>query len=144
MQAHIRAFEISRHQDLSLFGRLALISRQQRIGSPAISNGVVSLLQQLGWLVNHKKSVLTPTQQLEHLGFVLDTRKMTAVFPLKKLLDIRRSIKQVLDKPDRQRPRVIHSLTMRIQAATFAVFRAWLYTRHLLYYKNQTVKADTD
>jgi hypothetical protein len=108
------------------------------------SQRVVSLLQQLGWIVNLKKSVLTPTQQLEHLGFVLDTRKMTAALPLKKLRDIRRSIKQVLDKPDRQRPRVIHSLTMRIQAATFAVFPARLYTRHLLYYKNQTVKTNTD
>ncbi|KAG0733379.1 hypothetical protein G6F16_013520 [Rhizopus arrhizus] len=105
---------------------------------------VVSLLQQLGWIVNFKKSVLTPTQQLEHLGFVLNTRKMTAALPLKKLRDIRRSIKQVLDKPNRQRPRVIHSLTMRIQAATFVVFPARLYTRHLLYYKNHTVKTDAD
>ncbi|CEP08889.1 hypothetical protein [Parasitella parasitica] len=108
------------------------------------SQMVVSLLRQLGWLVNRKKSVLTPTQQLEHLGFVLHTRKMTAALPLKKLRDIRRPTKQVLDKPDRQRHRVIHSLTMRIQAATFAVFPARLYTRHLLYYKNQTVKTDTD
>ncbi|CEP10416.1 hypothetical protein, partial, partial [Parasitella parasitica] len=33
---------------------------------------------------------------------------------------------------------------MRIQAATFAIFPARLYTRHLLFYKNQTVKSDTD
>jgi hypothetical protein len=33
---------------------------------------------------------------------------------------------------------------MRIQAATFAIFPARLYTRHLLYYKNQMVKTEAD
>ncbi|KAK4514797.1 uncharacterized protein ATC70_002402 [Mucor velutinosus] len=55
---------------------------------------VVSLLQDLGWLINFQKSVLTPTQQLEHLGFVLNTKSMTARLPATKLRDIRRSIKQ--------------------------------------------------
>ncbi|KAG1148991.1 hypothetical protein G6F37_011502 [Rhizopus arrhizus] len=67
---------------------------------------VVAPPQQVGWMVNFKKSVLTPTQQLEHLGFVLNTRTMTASLPMKKLRDIRRSIKQVLDHPHRQSPRV--------------------------------------
>ncbi|KAG0748200.1 hypothetical protein G6F16_004416 [Rhizopus arrhizus] len=53
---------------------------------------------------------------------------MTASLPMKKLCDIRRSI----------------NLTMRIQMATFAIFPTRLYTRHLLYYKNQTVKSDKD
>ncbi|KAG1439961.1 hypothetical protein G6F56_012098 [Rhizopus delemar] len=101
------------------------------------AQAVVALLRKLGWIVNLKKSVLTPTQQLEHLGFVLNTRTMTATLPSKKLRDIRRSIKQILGKPSRQTPRVVHSLTMRIQAATFAVLPARLYTRHLLYFKNQ-------
>jgi hypothetical protein len=120
---------------------LAASSRQLAIQQ---AQAVVTLLQQLGWLVNFKKSVLTPTQQLEYLGFVLNTRSMTASLPLLKLRDIRRSIKQVLDKPHRQTPRVVHSLTMRIQAATFAIFPARLYTRHLLYFKNQVVKSDAD
>lgn len=55
---------------------------------------VVSLLQDLGWLINFKKSVLAPTQQLEHLGFLLNTKTMTAALPLRKLRDIKRSIKQ--------------------------------------------------
>ncbi|KAG1133073.1 hypothetical protein G6F38_013256 [Rhizopus arrhizus] len=108
------------------------------------AQAVLALLQQLGWIVNYKKSVLTPTQQLEHLGFLLNTRTMMASLPLKKLRDIRRSIKQILDKPSRQTPRTVHSLTMRIQAATFAIFPARLYTRHLLYFKNQVVKSDAD
>jgi hypothetical protein len=54
---------------------------------------VMALLQQLGWMVNFKKSVSTPTQQFEHLSFVLNTHTMTASLPMKKLRDIRRSIK---------------------------------------------------
>ncbi|EIE90040.1 hypothetical protein RO3G_14751 [Rhizopus delemar RA 99-880] len=67
---------------------------------------VVALLQQLGWMVNFKKSILTPTQQLGHLGFVSNTSTMTASLPMKKLRDIRRSIKQALDHPHRQSTRV--------------------------------------
>lgn len=69
---------------------------------------------------------------------------MVALLPATKLRAIRRSIKQVLDKHYRQSPRIIHSLTMRIQVATFAIFPARLYTLLLLYFKNQTVKSDMD
>ncbi|KAI8639184.1 hypothetical protein BD408DRAFT_350498, partial [Parasitella parasitica] len=93
----------------------------------------------LGWIINFNKSVLAPTQQFEHLGFALNTQSMTALLPANKLSDIRRSIKQVMNKP-----RIIHSLTMRIQPAEFAIFPARLYIRHLLYYKNQIVKSDPD
>lgn len=126
-----RGFRISAYLDDWL---LIAESKQQAVTQ---ARQVVSLLLDLGWIVNFKKTVLVPTQQLEHLGFVLNTQSMTALLPAVKLRDIRRSIKHVLDKPHRQSPRIIHSLTMRIQAATFAIFPARLYTRHLLYYKNQ-------
>jgi hypothetical protein len=67
---------------------------------------------------------------------------MTASLPLTKLRDIRLSIKQTLDHPNHQSPRIIHSLAIRIQAVTFAIFATRHYTRHLLYYKNQMVKTD--
>jgi len=120
MQAHLGILEISRNQDLCLYLDDWLLVADNKELALQQSQMVVSLLQHLGWLVNFKKSVLISR-------------------------DIRRSIKQVLNKPNRQSPRVIHSLTMRIQAATFVVLPARLYTRHLLYYyKNQTVKTDTD
>ncbi|OAD01063.1 hypothetical protein MUCCIDRAFT_112490 [Mucor lusitanicus CBS 277.49] len=43
---------------------------------------VVGLLEQLGWLINYsQKSTLTPTQQIDHLGFQLDSRSMQAALP---------------------------------------------------------------
>lgn len=105
---------------------------------------VVNQLRQLGWKINLDKSILTPSRNIEHLGFRLNTTTMTASLPTAKLRDLRRSIKQVLQQPTKQTPRKIHSLAMRIQAATFAIFPARLYTRHLLYYKNQMVKSTAD
>jgi hypothetical protein len=37
---------------------------------------IASKLQSMGWINNFDKSVLTPAQQLEHLGFNLDTTTM--------------------------------------------------------------------
>ncbi|KAG1178037.1 hypothetical protein G6F36_010725 [Rhizopus arrhizus] len=107
------------------------------------TNVVLQKLRCLGWLGNLKKSILTPCQTLEHLGFSLNTIEMTAHLPGKKLRDIRRSIQQILKKPV-QSPRTIHSLTMRIQAATFAILPARMYTQYLLRLKNQTVKTMKD
>ncbi|KAG1109035.1 hypothetical protein G6F42_015782 [Rhizopus arrhizus] len=74
-------------------------------GHPRASPLVVSLLQDLGWLINYKKSVLYPTQKLEHLDFfvLLKTRDMIALLsPVKLLPNIRRSTKQVLERPHPQ------------------------------------------
>jgi hypothetical protein len=104
---------------------------------------LIQKLETLGWIINQKKSSLIPKQKIEHLGFLLDTEKMTAQLPGKKLRDIQRSIQQVLKHPV-QTPRKIHSLTMRIQAATFALIPARLYTQYLLRMKNQSVKNSED
>lgn len=53
------------------------------------------------------------------------------------------SIQQILKNPI-QSPRTIHSLTMRIQPATFALIPARVYTQHLLRIKNQTVRSSDD
>lgn len=100
---------------------------------------IVNKLQVLGWLVNTTESMLDPSQVLHHLGYELDTRIMTIRLPDDKLRDLRRSIQQLLKHPV-QTPRRVHSLTMRIQAATIAIFPARLCTQHLMRFKNQIVK----
>ena len=40
-------------------------------------NDTVSLLQALGFNINERKSVLTPTQSLEFLGFIINSTNMT-------------------------------------------------------------------
>ena len=46
---------------------------------------VTQKLEELGWLINWKKSNLQPSQQLEHLGYKLDTTTMTAQLPGSKV-----------------------------------------------------------
>lgn len=104
---------------------------------------MISLLQHLGWLVNFNKSHLQPTQVIEHLGYMLDTHSMTIKLPGNKLRDLRRSIKQILMHPY-QSARKIHSLTMRIKAATMAIFPAAMYTQGLMRFKNHYVRHQQD
>jgi hypothetical protein len=104
---------------------------------------VVQKLESLGWIMAYNESTLKPQQSIEHLGFLLDTTTMTAQLPGKKLRDLRRSIQQILKNP-LQLPRTIHSLTMRIQAATFALMPGRLYIQHLLRMKNQMVRSFDD
>ncbi|KAG2191282.1 hypothetical protein INT47_001832 [Mucor saturninus] len=104
---------------------------------------VLHKLKLLGWIVNEKKSTLLPTQQLDHLGFSLNTTNMTAQLPGNKIRNLRKSIQQILKDP-LQSARTIHSFTMRIQSATFALLPARLYTQHLLRMKNQSVRSLAD
>ena len=46
---------------------------------------VVELLIFLGFIVNLKKSVLSPTQELEFLRFILNSHTMTIALPSHKL-----------------------------------------------------------
>jgi hypothetical protein len=52
-------------------------------------------------------------------------------------------IREVLNQPE-QTPCKIHSLTMRIKAATLAVFPANLYTQALMFFKNTSVTTVAD
>ncbi|KAG1540261.1 hypothetical protein G6F49_012172 [Rhizopus delemar] len=104
---------------------------------------ILQCLTSLGWPVNLKKSQTQPTQTLEHLGFELDSQTMTARLPGKKLRDLRKSIQQLIKQPT-STPRTIQSVIMRIQAATFAIFPARLYTQHLLQLKNHLMKSHPD
>jgi hypothetical protein len=113
--------------------------------SEAIKNTetITRCLTSLGWLINWKKSHIQPSQVLEHLGFELNTIQMTARLPGKKLRNFRKFIQQRLKAP-LQTPRTIQSMIMRIQAATFAIFPARLFTQHLLHMKNNLMKDHPD
>ena len=56
----------------------------------------VELLIALGFIINMKKSVLSPTQELEFLGFVLNSRKMTIALPSHKLHSLKKLVRQMM------------------------------------------------
>ena len=50
-----------------------LVLRATRQEASRHSTLILNKLHDLGWLVNWKKSTLTPSQTIQHLGYVLDT-----------------------------------------------------------------------
>ena len=54
------------------------------------------LLQNLGFLINLKKSVLQPTQTIKFLGIIIDTVVMTKSWPKEKVQSISKYIQNIL------------------------------------------------
>lgn len=47
-------------------------------------NLVTELFEKLGFSINHNKSIMSPTQYIQHLGFLLDSRKLDISLPQNK------------------------------------------------------------
>ncbi|XP_073950956.1 uncharacterized protein [Choristoneura fumiferana] len=56
------------------------------------------LLEKLGWTINYQKSILKPTQELDYLGLVWNTRKNFVGIPLKKIKTIVSISEKALDR----------------------------------------------
>ena len=76
---------------------------------------VVSTLQHLGFLINWDKSVTTPTQDLEYLGVVFDSTKLSLSHPVGKIENITSLREKALRQP---------SLPLRALASILGQF-AW-------------------
>jgi len=91
---------------------------------------VIETLSTLGFKINKDKSNLTPSQSIEHLGFRIKTRSMTASLPGTKIRDLRREAQKLLTASKVSR-RQIAGFIGRAIAATPAVLPARLFTRAL-------------
>lgn len=67
-----------------LFGRHPFVSPQPRSASQAQKKKLLSTLVEFGWLVNLKKSLLTPTQSMIYLGALFNTSPGTVRLPPRK------------------------------------------------------------
>ncbi|XP_044140287.1 uncharacterized protein LOC122930766 [Bufo gargarizans] len=88
------------------------------------------LLSRLGFLINHEKSCLTPSQRMEFLGFTVDSVLTSLSLPTSKLVSIRKELRRALAIPQlslRHLARIIGLLASSIQA----VFPAPLHYRAL-------------
>ena len=62
---------------------------------------VISVLEGLGFMINHKKSVLSPSHQIEFLGFLVNSQEMSLSLPSQKI----KKIKKTLHADDRKSKR---------------------------------------
>jgi hypothetical protein len=96
-------------------------------------------LTSLGFLINEKKSCMTPSKTLDHLGFCINTKDMTLSVPKTKLRDLRREATKMLNKGCTTLKN-LSSFVGKAMATTAAVFPARLMTRSLLALKNAALK----
>ena len=93
----------------------------------------MNLLQNLGFTINYDKSSFTPNNQIQHLGFIIDTKKYTLGLPPQKVLKIKVACEILLAHKYvtiRQFSRVIGLLV----SSFLAVKHAQLHTRYLEIY----------
>lgn len=93
-----------------------------------------ALLESLGLPVNHDKSVLVPTQRLEHLGLVFDTTRFTLSVPRRKLKAIAKDARRLLrlDSESGVTARQLAGLAGKITAAAPAMRHAADLHRHAI------------
>ena len=56
------------------------------------------LMKRLGFTLNYKKSLLIPSQQIEYLGFIIDSNKMVVKLPLHKIVSIKDKSRNIMTK----------------------------------------------
>ena len=91
---------------------------------------ILNLLESLGFVINYKKSQLVPSQQIEFLGFLIDSVTMSVQLSGEKLRKIRKQCRQLLNLEQillRELSEFLGLLTFSIQA----VFPDPLHYRHL-------------
>ena len=62
---------------------LLLNQSQKKVKAEAMA--AIDLLNSLGFLINYDKSVITPSQKMEYLGLVIDSKALTFALPDKKV-----------------------------------------------------------
>ena len=107
-----------------------LFINQTPTGLQRDMSAAIHLLENLGFVINLTKSQLKPTQTLEFLGFIVDTKNMTLVLPQGKVTAIEDLCSQMLSQTEltvRDIARLIGKITASIQA----IFPAPLHYRQL-------------
>ena len=97
---------------------------------------MMDTLQEAGMIVNHKKSILVPTQKLEHLGFSLNLQDGILEVPKHKLKAVRKELGKILTHKQ---------MTCRKMAAILGNVRSFLmampflraFTDHMMAFVNQ-------
>ena len=88
------------------------------------------ILRALGFIVNHDKSVLKPTQEIEFLGMVVNSVSMEISLPGEKLRQIRGEATKLLSQ-SQVSARLLSKFIGKLNAAAQAVVPAPLLYRHL-------------
>jgi hypothetical protein len=105
----------------------------------AATQRVLDLLNRLGFLINGDKSVIEARQQLDHLGFRIDTRRWRLLLPPAKVAALRKEARRVLRWSDegaltaRRLAGLIGKMTAAMPASRAVAMRRHSLNRNLQY-----------
>ena len=88
------------------------------------------LLENLGFIINSKKSLLSPTQVIEFLGMIVNSQTMEITLPGQKIKTIRLEARQTLNNPQ-PTAQGISKLLGKLNATTPALQMAPLFCRSI-------------
>ena len=91
---------------------------------------VLFLLENLGFIVNSKKSLLSPSQEIEFLGMIVNSQTMEIKLPGQKIKKIKQEARQILDHP-RPSAQEVSQLLGKLNATSPALQIAPLFCRAL-------------
>lgn len=98
----------------------------------------VAVLEALGFIVNYNKSILTPVQAVQFLGFNLDSIRMTLTVPQEKLQGITAQAQHLLSQTE-VTGRELAKFVGTASSMTLAITQAPLFYRALQTAKNATL-----
>ena len=104
---------------------------------------VVYLLENLGFVINHPKSELAPTQEIQFLGFTVNSSTMELKLPGEKIKKIRTKAGKIL-QPHSVSALALSRLIGKMNAATQAIPMAPLYYRGLQACLREALREDQD
>ena len=95
-----------------------------------VRDTLIFILQQLGSLINIKKSYLEPTSTLEFLGVIVDSGEMTLSLPKENLLKVQNHCQEILEKW-KVTVRELNKLFGRLSSIAIAFLPVSIHYRHL-------------
>jgi hypothetical protein len=112
-----------------------LILNSQKEAAQKDASLMVYLLENLGFVVNNEKSMLFPSQEMEFLGVLIDSRNMSFSLPRSKVVNIMKECKALVSSTAASQADLAHIIG-KMTAAKAAVFQAPLHYRALQHQNN--------
>ena len=100
---------------------------------------VIQILTHLGFVINQKKCILTPTQWIEFLGFVVDSVRMVLSLPQDKVSKIRKECRHMANQSEVSGRSLAHLIGL-LTSCLPAVLTAPLHYRGLQALRTKTLR----